>query len=107
MTYGGQVQVPGLSLFLNGSVLSVAQCIFNGDSAHDFLGKISVLLENSFIVFNYCLIDGPFGDNVPTWYDLDFRSLESSTYRFRIVLEDEIDGGPETSVFFEQDSILE
>ena len=63
------------------------------------------MIGNSLIVVNYDLIDGPFEDNIPTGCDLYPHSLESWTYRFRIVLEDEIDGGLGTSVFFKKDSI--
>ena len=111
MTYDGQVQVPELTLSLDGSVLSVAHGIFNAYSGHDFLGEMSVLLEDSIIVVNYGLIDVPFGDNVPTWYDLsydlDLSSLESGTHRFRIVLDYDFLGEQDTSVFLEQDIILE
>ena len=107
MRYDGQVQVPGWTLSLNGSVLSVTQGIFNRDSAHDFLRKIRVLLEKTILVVNYGLVDSPFKDNAPTAYDLDLHSLESSTYRFPIVLDDETDGGLETSVLFVQDIIFE
>tara|TARA_B100001093_G_C26681335_1_gene950570 strand:+ start:389 stop:568 length:180 start_codon:yes stop_codon:yes gene_type:complete len=53
----------------------------------------------------------PFGTGTATWYDLsydvDISSLESGTYRFRIVLDYDIAGEQDGSVFLENDIVYE